>query len=407
MRPIILTIFIFISTINSVFTQWIQTESFTGAVTCLISVPASDLPGGEVLYLGLEGNEGVWRSTDGGDTWTETAMNDRTVFALAARGSYIFAGTDEDGIYFTSNGGSTWNQTSVANRTVYGFTEAGGYLYAGTKDYGVYCSANNGITWFQTSLNNKTVKSLSSFGSTVFAGTLLNGVYKSPNLGTTWTQTPLNNLHIVCIAVNGTNNEVLAGTDTGLYSSTNLGQSWSNYYHDFEVLSVILSGGTIVTGTDGGVRISYDNGTTWVQRNEGLNGNPLLRTLSVSGNDIIAGVTDHRDAIGNYVYKRPLNEIIGIKVLSSEVPDRFRLLQNYPNPFNPATSIRFSIKSSSEVNLSVFNSSGQQVAELVNKNLSPGEYEYKFDAENLPSGVYFYRLTAEKFSETKKMILVK
>lgn len=58
MRPIILTIFIFISTINSVFTQWIQTESFTAAVTCLISVPASDLPGGEVLYLGLEGNEG-------------------------------------------------------------------------------------------------------------------------------------------------------------------------------------------------------------------------------------------------------------------------------------------------------------------------------------------------------------
>ena len=105
-------------------------------------------------------------------------------------------------------------------------------------------------------------------------------------------------------------------------------------------------------------------------------------------------------------------QTIGITPISSEVPESFRLHQNYPNPFNPATKIRFEIPLSvrgekSEVRLSVYDIAGKEVARLVNEELQPGIYEYEFNGANLSSGMYFYRLEAGDFIETRKMVLVK
>jgi hypothetical protein len=98
---------------------------------------------------------------------------------------------------------------------------------------------------------------------------------------------------------------------------------------------------------------------------------------------------------------------IGIQPISNEVPKKFELKQNYPNPFNPVTNIEFSIPKSNFVNLVIFNSIGQEVATLVNQDMKPGSYRYDFNASGLPSGSYFYRLTAGDFVQTNKMILVK
>lgn len=98
---------------------------------------------------------------------------------------------------------------------------------------------------------------------------------------------------------------------------------------------------------------------------------------------------------------------VGIKNISTEVPERFSLLQNYPNPFNPGSIIRFKIKDSRFVTLKVYDGAGKEVGLLVNEKLQPGEYEAKFDGSRLSSGIYFYRLSAGDFSETKKMILIK
>ncbi|KXK43973.1 MAG: peptidase S8/S53 subtilisin kexin sedolisin, partial [Chlorobi bacterium OLB5] len=82
--------------------------------------------------------------------------------------------------------------------------------------------------------------------------------------------------------------------------------------------------------------------------------------------------------------------------------------QNYPNPFNPITNIEFSIAKTNDVSLIIYNSIGQQVATLVNQQLSPGTYKYDFNASGLPSGSYYYRLTAgDDYVKTNKMILVK
>ncbi|KAB2847004.1 MAG: T9SS type A sorting domain-containing protein [Melioribacteraceae bacterium] len=91
----------------------------------------------------------------------------------------------------------------------------------------------------------------------------------------------------------------------------------------------------------------------------------------------------------------------------NKIPSTFSLSQNYPNPFNPTTVIKYQIPEYSFVNLKIFDILGNEVIELVNENKHTGYYEVHFNAKDLTSGVYFYRLTAGKFSETKKMVVVK
>lgn len=97
----------------------------------------------------------------------------------------------------------------------------------------------------------------------------------------------------------------------------------------------------------------------------------------------------------------------GIINTSTEVPANFKLHQNYPNPFNPSTSIKFEVPVTGHVKLKVYNSIGKEVATLVNENLIAGTYDFDFNASNLASGVYIYKLESSNFSDVKKMMLLK
>jgi hypothetical protein len=90
-----------------------------------------------------------------------------------------------------------------------------------------------------------------------------------------------------------------------------------------------------------------------------------------------------------------------------EIPTAYSLMQNYPNPFNPTTKIQYSLPEVSYVRLSVYNGMGQEMMQLVNENQSAGKYIVEFNAQSLPSGIYFYRLQNSKFVDTKKMLLLK
>ncbi len=101
-----------------------------------------------------------------------------------------------------------------------------------------------------------------------------------------------------------------------------------------------------------------------------------------------------------------INATPAVKALG-EIPIKYNLAQNYPNPFNPSTSITYSIHETGLVKLSVFNETGQSVAELVNGIHTPNTYKVEFNATGLPTGNYFYTLSTRNFTTTKKMILTK
>jgi hypothetical protein len=107
---------------------------------------------------------------------------------------------------------------------------------------------------------------------------------------------------------------------------------------------------------------------------------------------------------------------VGIQSISTEIPSSYSLKQNYPNPFNPVTNIKFDIILDSRfrgndtprrVVLKVYDVMGREVQTLVNESFQPGKYETTFDGSMLNSGVYFYKLITDGFTDTKRMILIK
>jgi hypothetical protein len=100
-------------------------------------------------------------------------------------------------------------------------------------------------------------------------------------------------------------------------------------------------------------------------------------------------------------------DLTSVRGIDVEKPTTYVLDQNYPNPFNPSTTIRYGLPERSHVTISVYNTLGQQVAQLVNNAFEAGYYDVNFDASSLPTGVYFYRMQAGRFVETRKLLLVR
>ena len=123
--------------------------------------------------------------------------------------------------------------------------------------------------------------------------------------------------------------------------------------------------------------------------------------------------TDSKLQAGNYVYRLKQEDMNGASTYSKEVevevttPATFSLEQNYPNPFNPTTMIQYSIPADQQVSLNIYNLLGQKVLTLVNEVQKAGQHEVNFNASDLASGVYFYKLEAGSLSSIKKMILMK
>ena len=157
----------------------------------------------------------------------------------------------------------------------------------------------------------------------------------------------------------------------------------------------------LFAGTDLGVYQSTNEGANWVSFNSGL---PLVEIYDMkykASTGILLAATHGR---GCWTFD--VSSIIGINTLEG-VPSSFKLEQNYPNPFNPATRIKFDVPKKSSVELTVYNEIGKEIVTLVNSDMQVGKYETQWNASNYPSGVYFYKLTTNEFSETRKMILIK
>jgi hypothetical protein len=111
--------------------------------------------------------------------------------------------------------------------------------------------------------------------------------------------------------------------------------------------------------------------------------------------------------MGAYEYKIGDDPLTFVETGIASTPKKFMLSQNYPNPFNPATTISFSLAKSSFVSLKIFDLLGREVATIVSEEMSAGSYSRQWNAANMTSGIYFYRLQAGSFTETKKLILLR
>jgi len=92
---------------------------------------------------------------------------------------------------------------------------------------------------------------------------------------------------------------------------------------------------------------------------------------------------------------------------SDSKPQQFELGQNYPNPFNQSTTINFSVPIKNKISITIYNVIGEAIEVLVDKEMQPGKYRVRWDASNLPAGVYIYKMTAGRFVDYKKCILLK
>jgi hypothetical protein len=164
---------------------------------------------------------------------------------------------------------------------------------------------------------------------------------------------------------------------------------------------------------DGNYEIYYkrstDDGINWgadyrLTNDSLLSGRP---SVAVSGSSVHVVWYDGREGNDEIYYKRNPTGITGLENIESEFPSEFKLEQNYPNPFNPSTSIQYQVSSNTKVSLKVYDVLGNEVATLVNENKTAGSYEVTFDATGLPSGVYFYQLNTETFTQTIKMVYLK
>jgi hypothetical protein len=240
-------------------------------------------------------------------------------------------------------------------------------------------------------------------GNNLWFGTNNTRVYHSTNLGVGgWsfgiTTGTVNSyaVHFIDNAVGYTSGSVLLKTQNG-------GDTW-------------LQAG-IVPGTGNMNAIEANYNRVWITRGtdifQSTNGGTsfiLSTTGSAVFNDMDFAIVNGCSvgwAVGNSGQIKRLDVLTGVVNNESGLPSDYVLAQNYPNPFNPSTEIGYSIPEAGNVKLIIYDVQGRVIRELVNEFKTPGSYKIIFDASAMASGVYLYELGSGKFSQTKKMVLLK
>ena len=365
------------------------------------------------IYAGTK-SQGIIKSTDGGLNWEfkNNGLPENEILSiLITQNNTIFAGTFDGGLYRSINAGENWQklEAGLTNTVITSLARnEDGIIYAGTKGGGVFYSSDNGSNWSENNsgLINKDIIDIDiNSNGDLYAGAYSYGVFKLTKGNNFWNEINIgmpNNKDILSILVNK-NNDVLAATaQDGIYIREANSLAWQQTTLQFFPcwdLELTLSG-EVLASTDGAIYISHNGGKAFQLINNGLPDTRIL-TIEPDNNGIIYAGTH-----GNGIFKSSATTLVDEEI----IPHDFQLFQNYPNPFNPATTISFKIpnvEAQYAALLQVYNLTGAEIKTLINKKLSAGNYNIFFDAEDFPSGVYFYKLTYGKSSQTKKMTLIK
>ncbi|MBZ0182531.1 MAG: T9SS type A sorting domain-containing protein [Melioribacteraceae bacterium] len=307
-------------------------------------------------------------TNDGGITWEVKELPYGPVAIHFVDETYGWVVGALGMIYKTLDGGATWGpQTSGTSEMlldVFFYDEMLGWAVG--EGNTLLKTENGGLLWNKIDLPNFTNYaniSISSYSGEICYMVGTDGIYKSADAGDTWIS-----LNKPANTTGYYNQKIIMVSDTELYLLF-----YDTFYH------------------------SNDGGGTW-------------KLVKKDAHYIYPQTHENIWATyaGGIIYTSN-SGVVSVEDESKQtnIVSDFKLFQNYPNPFNPTTSIEYSVPSNENVTLKVFDILGREVATLVNQQMNPGNYKVQFDASQLVSGVYFYRISAGNYNKTMKMLLLK
>ncbi|HEY3251467.1 MAG TPA: T9SS type A sorting domain-containing protein [Ignavibacteria bacterium] len=440
-KNIFLFLLILFLPFNSVNSQWI----FAGSVSGVGPAPVVSTPNCSTLVIGggTTGQPKILASTNNGPLIDITgnisgaeltciwAKNRDTIFA--GDGGSPGGGGGNAKVWRTINGGVNWSVILTTGGTT-GFIN-GIVFERPALRFGVVFSdppAGSGPAWYAKTWNGGETWTIFSgqFGiqvlNSVFCvDSLLFGfapnaspprIYYTSNGGTNWNTPTVTGVSGIVTSIAFSNDKLngIAGTSamtTTIGRTTNGGVSWfaqsigsglagyCNMKWIWESNTCFLSG---TTGSGGCIKRSTDAGLSW-------------STMTTAGLSGIAHFDANRESSTSPFGTAIISDGSLIKLacqpvgLSSnnDIPENYFLYQNYPNPFNPVTEINFSIPKQTFIKIMVYDILGNEIKLLINEIKNAGNYSVEFDGSDQPSGVYYYRLLASNFTDTKKMMLIK
>ena len=411
-----LTIFILLS-VNLLYSQnfWEKTN-FPSDNSQLFSVYSLMVNSEDHILAGTFA-KGIYKSTDLGNSWAESGLSGQWIRDFAINSSYEIFITSVgsqfgDGVYKSDDNGNTWTKVwdAISSGMNCLYIDQQNVIYVGMNYYdsqgGIFRSEDGGNTWtniFELPANIYEIVKLNN-GRILAAS--YGQFYFSDDNGVNWNSTSsgLVQATISDIALNQENEIFITTLGYGIYKSVDNGLTWITKMGagwDFSCLK-ISSDGKIYAATQGNwLYESDDNGDNWFLVNGGLNDSKYILSLEITKSGFLFAGMDY------YGIYKSVNKVVTTLNEENTVPSKFELMQNYPNPFNPSTSIEYSVPSNEYVLLKVYDLLGNEVNTLVNERQSAGNYEVNFDASNLASGIYFYRIQSGSFIQTKKLMLLK
>ena len=405
------------------------------------------------------GNYGIIRkTTDGGDNWFSVTsgtsehfnegsiVNDSIVYLIGWNG-ILLKSTDK---------GSTWVQkTQISSNNYHWVQFFDEYLgWASTQEVGqIWKTTDGGDSWtMKINIGSNSIWQVFFVNDEIgYAVGEWGLILKSTDGGESWIyQSSGTSVNLRSVYFHESNHGCIVGKDERRLWTTNGGNTWilehtgynyeylNVYFYDNNVGWICGTGGLILYTHNGGVPVELIDFSIDVKGSYIILNWRTATELNNSGFEIERkyenqdwekigfvpghGTTTERQAYsftdkpknkGKYLYRLKQIDYDGsykysdIAYVDNLIPLKFELKQNYPNPFNPSTKILYSIPHTSNMIIKVFDILGNEIETLVNGEEQPGSFEVEFNASTLPSGVYFYRLRAGDFVDTRKMILMK
>jgi photosystem II stability/assembly factor-like uncharacterized protein len=401
--------------------NWSVSPAFHQAGLGFYSLSFIDANTGWTAIGGYTGSSPIYMSTNGGLNWVNISMvtpgPDWMQFLNANTGFYRLGNT----LYKSTNSGYNWAQLPLIGILVnsMNFVDvntgwACGYTNSPLKPR-VIKTINGGNTWdtipvpldysivYSFSFINNNTGWISKTFSTYPMG-YYSKIFGTTNGGQSWADLRTDT-NVIYSKISFLNN--LTGWTSGtnkFIKTTNGGNSWINMQTNiatpmFQFIDVntgwAAGSGLIYKTTNGGLNwySQVDIGLANIQCMQFINSQT---GWMVGGDGLIIKTTNGGEPLGIYSISKDNN-----------LPKNYSLFQNYPNPFNPTTKIQFALPKTSFAKLIIYDILGREIAMLVNEKLSPGTYAVEWDGRKYSSGVYFYKITAGDFSETKKLVLIK